>query len=140
MRLRQPIPINMKNEFPFCTFIVDDDKFCRELYQYNLKALGLKEVYQFDNGQDCLNSLVLEPDLVLLDHYMKPLSGLEVLRAIKAYNPEIFVVIISGQEEMQLPILAMEYGAFDYVVKSDVTEERLEKIVEKIQAIKQTPH
>jgi DNA-binding NtrC family response regulator len=130
----------MNSEFPFCVFLVDDDPFCRQLYEYNLKKLGIKDLYVFENGADCLNSLVLEPDLILLDHYMKPLSGLDVLMEIKDYNPDIFVVMISGQEEILLPLVAMESGAFDYIVKNDITEKRLYEIIEKIQSIRQLPH
>jgi DNA-binding NtrC family response regulator len=130
----------MNSEFPFCVFLVDDDPFCRQLYEYNLKKLGIKDLYVFENGEDCLNSLVLEPDLILLDHYMKPLSGLDVLLEIKNYNPDIFVVMISGQEEILLPLVAMESGAFDYIVKNDITEKRLYEIIEKIQSIRQLPH
>jgi len=129
----------MQNEFPFCVFVVDDDSFCRQLYEYNLKKLGIKDIYVFENGDECMNSIVLEPDLILLDHYMKPKSGLDVLQDIKEYNPDIFVVIISGQEEILLPLVAMESGAFDYIVKSDVTEKRLFEIIEKIRAIRQMP-
>ncbi len=129
-----------KSEFPFCVFLVDDDPFCRQLYEYHLKKIGIKDLYVFENGQDCLNSLVLEPDLILLDHYMKPDSGLNVLIDIKEYNPDIFVVIISGQEEVLLPVIAMESGAFDYIVKSDITEVRLLEVIDKIQAIRQQPH
>jgi len=129
----------MQNEFPFCVFVVDDDSFCRQLYEYNLKKLGIKDIYVFENGDECMNSIVLEPDLILLDHYMKPKSGLDVLQDIKEYNPDIFVVIISGQEEILLPLVAMESGAFDYIVKSDVTEKRLYEIIEKIRAIRQMP-
>jgi DNA-binding NtrC family response regulator len=129
----------MQNEFPFCVFVVDDDSFCRQLYEYNLKKIGIKDIYVFENGDECMNSIVLEPDLILLDHYMKPKSGLDVLQDIKEYNPDIFVVIISGQEEILLPLVAMESGAFDYIVKSDVTEKRLYEIIEKIRAIRQMP-
>jgi DNA-binding NtrC family response regulator len=129
----------MQNEFPFCVFVVDDDSFCRQLYEYNLKKLGIKDIYVFENGDECMNSIVLEPDLILLDHYMKPKSGLDVLQDIKEYNPDIFVVIISGQEEILLPLVAMESGAFDYIVKSDVTEKRLYEIIEKIRTIRQMP-
>jgi polysaccharide export outer membrane protein len=129
----------MINEFPFCVFLVDDDPFCRQLYEYHLKKIGIKDVYVFENGQDCLNSLVLEPDLVLLDHYMKPITGLDVMDEIKSHNPEIFVVIISGQEEILLPVIAMETGAFDYIVKSDVTEQRLLEVIERIHTIRKLP-
>lgn len=131
-------PDSMNNEFSFCAFIVDDDPFYLQLYNYQLKTLGLKDIYIFDNAKDCINSLVLQPDLILLDHYMKPMDGLEALDEIKKQNRDIFVVFISGQEEIHVPILAMENGAFDYLVKSDVTEDKLQVIIEKIQAIKQT--
>ena len=130
----------MKSEFPFCVFLVDDDPFCRQLYEFHLKKLGVKDIYVFENGEDCINSLVLEPDLILLDHYMKPLSGLDVLEEIRNYNPQIFVVIVSGQEEVLLPVLAMECGAFDYIVKSDITEGRLQEVIERVQAIKEMPN
>jgi DNA-binding NtrC family response regulator len=130
----------MNQEYPFCTFIVDDDPFCLQLFHYHLKNLDLKDIYLFDNGKDCLNSLVLQPDLILLDHYMKSMNGLDVLTEIKKRNPETFVVFISGQEEIHVPIMAMENGAFDYLVKNDVTEDKLQLIIEKIQTIKRLSH
>jgi DNA-binding NtrC family response regulator len=129
----------MTNEFPFCVFLVDDDPFCRQLYEYHLKKIGIKDIYVFENGDDCINSLVLEPDLIFLDHYMKPITGLDVMEEIKSHNPEIFVVIVSGQEEVLLPVIAMETGAFDYIVKSDVTEQRLLEVIEKVKSIKKMP-
>ena len=130
----------MNNDYPFCTFLVDDDPFCLELFHYHLKNLGLKNIYLFDNGKDCINSLALQPDLVLLDHYMKPMNGFDVLDAIKKQNPDTFVVFVSGQEEIHVPIIAMENGAFDYLVKNDVTEDKLQLIIEKIQTIKRISH
>jgi len=130
----------MNNEFPFCIFIVDDDPFCLQLYHYHLSSLGYKNVYVFDNGKDCIKSLALQPDLILLDHYMKPMNGMEVLKQVKRNNPDIFVVFISGQEEIHLPIVAMDNGAFDYLVKTDVTEDKLHLLIEKIQLIKKLPH
>ena len=129
----------MNNDFSFCAFIVDDDPFYLQLFHYHLKSLGLKDVYLFDNAKDCLSSLVLQPDLILLDHYMKPIDGMEALAEIKKYNPDIFVVFISGQEEIHVPLLAKENGAFDYLVKTDVTEDKLQLVIEKIQSIRKLP-
>lgn len=130
----------MNQESPFVTFLVDDDPFCLQLFHYHLKNIGIKDIYLYDNGEDCLNNMALHPDLVLLDHYMKPLNGFDVLAEIKKIHPETFVVFISGQEEIHVPIIAMENGAFDYLVKNDVTEDKLQLIIEKIQAIKKLPH
>jgi DNA-binding NtrC family response regulator len=130
----------MNPEFPFCTFIVDDDPFCQQLYHYHLTSLGLKNIYVYDNGKDCVKSLRLQPDLILLDHYMKPMNGMQVLAEVKKHNPDTFVVFISGQEEIHLPIVAMDNGAFDYMVKTDVTEDKLHLLIQKIQLIRQLPH
>ncbi|HVM89331.1 MAG TPA: response regulator [Puia sp.] len=130
----------MNQDYPFCTFLVDDDPFSLQLIHYHLKNIGLKNIYLFDNGKDCINSLVLQPDLILLDHYMKPMNGFDVLAEVKEFSPDTFVVFISGQEEIHIPIIAMENGAFDYLVKNDLTEDKLQLIVEKIQTIKRLPN
>jgi CheY-like chemotaxis protein len=130
----------MNQDYPFCIFLVDDDPFCLQLFHYHLKNIGVTDIYLFDNGKDCLNSLVLQPDLILLDHYMKPMNGFDVLAEIRKRSPDTFVVFISGQEEIHIPILAMESGAFDYLVKNDLTEDKLQLLIEKIQDIRRLPH
>lgn len=116
-------------------FVVDDNAFCRELYTQHLRNIGFYDIHQFDNGEDCLNSLVLEPNIIFLDHEMTGMNGLETLRRIKRYNPDIYLVIVSGQDNMQVSLNALNYGAFDYIIKGDHDEDMISKVTEKILSI-----
>ncbi len=113
-------------------FVVDDNSFCRELYAQHLKNIGFTDVHLFDNGQECINNLTLQPDIIFLDHEMEPLNGLEVLKKIKRFNPDIYLVVVSGQDNMQVSINALKYGAFDYIIKGEKDEELITKVTDKI--------
>lgn len=114
------------------TFIVDDDPFCAGLYEQHLTNNGFKNVSCFYNGQDCINNLTEQPAIIFLDHSMVPLNGLEVLKKIKRFNPDIYTVLVSGQEDMQVAISALKYGAFDYIIKGDKDLEMMDVVLQKI--------
>ncbi|WP_298118748.1 response regulator [Flavobacterium sp.] len=107
----------MKNQNQFKFFIVDDDVFCANLYDQHLKNAEYNDITYFSNGNDCINNLNLNPDIIFLDHNMDDISGFEVLKKIKRYNPNIYVVMISGQENIKTAVDALKYGAFDYIIK-----------------------
>ncbi len=111
-------------------FIVDDDPFCRMRYSQHLKNLGFKDNILFDNGLDCINKLNLQPDIIFLDYDMRPYNGLEVIEKINRLNPDIYLILISGQRDMQIAINALKSGAFDYVIKG---EDDLDKISSSLQ-------
>lgn len=116
-------------------FIVDDDPFCLGMYQQHLVNAGYKKPRTFSNGQDCLNRLTEQPDIILLDHQMEPYNGLEVLKKIKRVNPDIYLLLISGQDDMQVAINALKYGAFDYIIKGDGDLQKITQVLEKIEGV-----
>lgn len=126
----------MENTSALKVFIVDDDDICRELYCRYLVNMGFEDVRLFDNGQDCLNALTERPDIILLDHQMTPVDGLETLKKIKRFNPDIYLIFISGQENIQIAVNALKYGAFDYVMKGADNEAAIIAIIEKIITIR----
>lgn len=106
-------------------FIVEDDPFYAELLAYHLSQNPEDEVQRYGTGRECLNHLYLNPSVICLDYSLPDLSGEEVLKKIKAANPETRVIIISGQENIQTAISLLKMGATDYIVKDDDTRERL---------------
>jgi DNA-binding NtrC family response regulator len=122
----------MKNLEKLKFFIVDDDPFCRALYHQHLVNLGFDNNCLFDNGLDCINQLAEQPDIIFLDYDMRPLNGLEVLRRVKRLNPNIHLVIISSQKDIQVAINALKYGAFDYIIKGDKELDTISQAVNRI--------
>ncbi|MFK7756613.1 MAG: response regulator [Flavobacteriales bacterium] len=116
-------------------FIVDDDELTSNLYAQQLKHLGYHDIKLFDNGQDCLNALIEEPSIILLDHQMENLTGMEVLQKVKRFDPNIYVVFISGQEDISTAVEALKLGAFDYIIKGDNDIQAIEKVLIKIKNV-----
>lgn len=126
----------MENEKQFKIFVVDDDPFSRELYSQQLQNLGYADITVFENGAACLPALTEMPDLIFLDYSMETLNGVEVLRKIKRFNPDINVVFLSGQEDVETAVNSLKYGAFDYIVKGPRDSERIRQVLEKLQAMR----
>ena len=60
---------------------------------------------------------VFAPDVVLLDLLMPEMSGVEVLEHLRRDRPTLPVVIVSGNEDVDVARAALRDGAFDYLGK-----------------------
>ncbi len=100
-------------------FIVDDDPFSACIFRQYLIFEGYRQIQVFDNGKDCLDNLGEDPDVIILDHYMSPLNGLDVLQKVKERNPGIYVIYISSGVEASLKTDSLKHGAFCYIIKGE---------------------
>ena len=116
-------------------FLVDDDLFYLNILEQHLHNLGYKDVVIYTNGTDCINNLEQNPTVIFLDYKMDTLSGYEVLKKIKRYNPNIYTVMISGQEEIKPAIDSLKHGAFDYIQKGDDMGEKLGVVLSRIEEV-----
>jgi two-component system OmpR family response regulator len=57
------------------------------------------------------------------------MDGIEILKEIKAAKPETEVVMISGQDKIEVAVNTIKYGAFDYIVKSESAFHRSENVI-----------
>ena len=60
------------------------------------------------------------------------MNGIQTLDKIKDFNPDIPVVMLSSQDNIDVAISCMHHRAFDYVVKSETAFLRLQKIISSI--------
>jgi DNA-binding NtrC family response regulator len=116
-------------------YLVDDDPLFLNLYSKIIQQLGYENLYLFASGLECLDHLNKQPALVFLDHSMDDLTGFEVLNKIKRFNPNIFVVIISAQESIEVAVNALKYGAFDYIIKGENEVKRIANVLKRIELI-----
>jgi len=97
--------------------LVDDDESLRRVTQFQLEQAGY-EVVTAVGGAEALQALQRSPqDIVVTDLRMPGLSGLELLRKIRADFPEISVVIVTAFGTIETAVEAMKAGAYDYVTK-----------------------
>ncbi|HRX12133.1 MAG TPA: sigma 54-interacting transcriptional regulator, partial [Draconibacterium sp.] len=120
------------NDKPFKIFVVEDDEWYNRLLVHNLSLNPDYEIESFTNGKDCLSNLSKNPDVITLDYQLPDMQGLEVLKKIKAENEEIQVILISEQDEIDVVVELLKYGAYDYIVKSKDIRERLLNTIQNI--------
>jgi DNA-binding NarL/FixJ family response regulator len=78
--------------------------------------------------------LSLSPAIIILDYHLdgidkKAMNGINVLDKIKSFNQNIYVVMLSAQDKIEVAVNCMHHGADDYVVKSETAFIRLQKII-----------
>ena len=113
-------------------YIVEDDAFYANILKNEIMKNRLGEVESFSTGESFMANLYKMPDIVLLDHNLGTMQGIDILKNIKSINPNIQVILLSAQEEMRVAITLLKYGVYDYVEKN---EDALKKIVELINPI-----
>jgi DNA-binding NtrC family response regulator len=91
----------------------------------------------FATGELCMENLSHNPDVIILDYHLdgidkNAMNGIEILDRIKAFNPDIPVVMLSSQDKIEVAVNCMHHRAFDYVVKSETAFLRLQKIITTI--------
>jgi two-component system NtrC family response regulator len=97
--------------------LVDDEPAQRELLGGFLAELGA-EILQAADGRQALARVAADlPDLVLSDVRMPGLGGAELLREVKAANPEVEVVLVTAYATVAEAVAALKAGAADYLVK-----------------------
>ncbi|MFZ5431651.1 MAG: sigma-54-dependent transcriptional regulator [Bacteroidota bacterium] len=119
-------------ENPFLIFVVEDDEWYNRLLVHNLSLNPDYEVESFFNAADCLNALHKSPDVVTVDYRLPDIKGLELLKKIKDFNPDIQVIMISEQDDIEVVVDLLKHGAYDYIVKSRDIRERLLNTVSNI--------
>ncbi len=112
--------------------MVEDDAWYAELLVYHLSLNPDYEVVKFSTARDCLANLHQEPAVVTLDYSLPDLNGEQVLKKILEYNPNIQVIIISAQENINTAIDLLKKGAYDYIVKDEDARNRLWNTVSNI--------
>ncbi len=118
-------------------FLVDDDPLFLKSLEMEFLQHADFEIETFPTGEKCIEKLNHYPDVIILDYHLdgidkSAMNGLETLDKIKAYNPDIPVVMLSSQDKIEVAINCMHHRAFDYVVKSETAFMRLQKIITSI--------
>ena len=108
--------------------LVDDEQEFVSTLAERLELRGMYVKVATD-GEMALGIIETDPpQVVVLDVMMPGLSGMEVLERIKAIDPKIQVILLTGHGATKDGIKGMQLGAFDYLIKPVDIDELIEKL------------
>src|SRR5579863_3295487 len=118
--------------------VVDDEQSIRKLCMTIGGSLGYS-CAEAESAEAALARVEQEiPDLILTDLKLPTLSGVELLRQIKALLPRAEIAIMTGHGSIESAVDAMKLGAYDYIEKPFRVEKMrllLQRMAEKVRLV-----
>jgi two-component system OmpR family response regulator len=118
-------------------FLVDDEPIQNEMLKDYLSEKFEYKIKTYDTGEGAIKDLNLNPAIVVLDYHLNAhlpnaQNGVEVLKSIKSINPATKVIMLSGQDKIEVAVESIKHGAYDYVIKGETAFNRMENIINNI--------
>lgn len=112
-----PLSVPPEQKAQLSVLVVDDDRTLREGCTSILQIEGFN-VTSVGRGDEALDLVRRRRfDIVLLDLYLTPVSGMEILKAAVAAHKDVIVVVMTGNPSVTSSIEALRSGAWDYLPK-----------------------
>lgn len=118
-------------------FIVDDDIMLTEALSDYLTRKVAHDVHCFGTGEECLDHLAEEPDVIILDYHLNTVNadaanGMEILQLIRKKLPHAHVIMLSSQERYSIALQTIQKGAEQYVIKGTDSFEKIADMVDTL--------
>jgi two-component system, OmpR family, response regulator len=139
----------MEPQNEYSVFLVDDDKmFLTSLKTSLTRQFGPSlKISEYTTGEECIQNIDTPPDIVILDYYLNDdkdpdtLDGIKVLRKIKSASNDSVVIMLSGEDKLQVAIDSVKNGAYEYIVKSESAfvriQHTLKNAIENIKSLRE---
>ena len=111
--------------------IVDDDEVDRMAVQRSLLKAGVEiELSEVSDGKSAIAAFAENSyDCVLLDYLLPDEDGLTLIRKIRSLAIKVPIVVLTGQGDEQIAVELMKAGATDYLSKSRLSPEILDRVL-----------
>lgn len=98
--------------------LVDDEQSELDAYSLLLTSMGIRHVVtENDSRRVCARLAGMQSPIVFLDLNMPYMTGQDVLRELKVKHPQVPVIIITANSEIETAVECLRLGAHDYLVK-----------------------
>jgi CheY-like chemotaxis protein len=118
--------------------LVDDNHYMRVLLGEILRAIGVKEIFEANDGAEGLQMMRNHQiDIIMTDLSMQPLDGIDFVRLLRnssdSPNPMVPVIMITGHSTVQRITEARDAGVNEFLAKPLTARgviERISQVVE----------
>jgi DNA-binding NtrC family response regulator len=97
--------------------VVDDEAAMREVLEMRLQEWGFEVRLAKDGLEAKELAESFDPDIVISDVIMPEVSGLELLKSLKAGDADRPVILVTAQASIDVAVEAMKQGAQDFITK-----------------------
>ncbi|MBV8528528.1 MAG: response regulator [Candidatus Dormibacteraeota bacterium] len=113
--------------------LIEDDEGIAEVYRFRLALDGYLVTVAGDGEQGLQQAAAVSPDLIFLDLRLPNMSGIEVLRRLRAdpATSAIPVVIVTNYDEPDLRSQGLSLGALEFLVKADTIPAQLSEAADR---------
>lgn len=120
--------------------IVDDDEIDREMIRRTVQQGGLPcDTAEAASTEEALELLAGQPfDCLLLDYFVPPTNGLDLLQTLREQAQLPAVVMLTGMGDEDLAVKAMKMGVYDYIPKERIDSSGLCQAV--LRAVEENEH
>ena len=113
-------------------YIVEDDEFYGSMLEHYLSLNPDYQVKRFNSAASFLKNIHEKPDVVTLDYSLPDSTGDKLLQHITEVSPDTRVIMVSGQNDIQVAVDLMKKGAYAYIVKNEEAKDRLWMVLETL--------
>jgi len=118
----------MKNIDPIISariLLVEESRKDQLLIMERLNDLGIHNITVSNSGEQAIDMLREDTsfDLVLIEYYLPGVSGIEIIKEIRARFNQIPIIMITGLGSERIAVEAMKLGIYDYLTKEDIPKE-----------------
>jgi two-component system response regulator YesN len=116
--------------------LVEDEQLVRGYLRANIpwQDIGFEVIGEAEDGQEALEMIrIWKPDVVITDIIMPVMDGLELLKRSKEEGDESLFLMLTGVNDFEHAREALEYGAWNYLLKLSLTPDTLIPVLRKAQ-------
>ncbi|MGL5714665.1 MAG: winged helix-turn-helix domain-containing protein [Paraclostridium sp.] len=110
--------------------VIDDEKHIVELLKFNLETMNYEVHYSYDGFDGFIQAKEIKPQLILLDWMLPNISGIDILKKIRADKDlqSIPVIMLTAKNTEHDKIEGLDIGADDYITKPFSVKELMARI------------
>jgi two-component system OmpR family response regulator len=117
----------MNNNYRYSIALIDDDRIFLASLKNSLlhQFKSTIDIFEYNSGEDFILNVGKKPDIVILDYYLnddehpEAMNGMKVLHELKSFARDSIVIMLSGQDNVEVVTNCLRNGAYEYIYKNE---------------------